>query len=559
MHEVREAVLLSKALLKNSMRPAAGKKGWKTVLMGIVLALCFIPVVLLLYGMFYSLFDVGFDAVALQVGFLMISLLNFFVVIFSIPSVFYFSSDTNILLPLPVKASSIVLAKLSVIWVTELTTTLLCGVPMCIAAITSGAFGFGQCLLYILELFLVSVIPLFVLGILTMLIMRFLPFFQNKDRFNLIVGVLSIVLCVGISLSASMAGYSQGAAENTLSDMEQLLEFIAYFQEGGLLDISTAVFFWVNPAAEAVMGSISSLLISLGICLLAAGIFCQAAEVLYLPAVTSAMASASKTTKKSLASKSSSFTKAAFFAELKKLVRSPAYLTNCVMSSFIMPVIFIVIIFVSVSGEDIQMLKSLEFQEGFLIPGSFLAGAALAFFAGGFNGICATAISREGISGVMFMKSIPVSLKKQLQAKLYVGMLFTIISTALFLVLFHLLLNWPWLADLLFLAGVILSSWAFNWLDLLCDGLRPKLVWDNETMAVKNNYNIVICMLLNWLILLLLCVPLLILAFTEEIHISAIMLTCGYAIFVLIVLGAAGLFLNWKAPVWIENHLSKLD
>ena len=63
----------------------------------------------------------------------------------------------------------------------------------------------------------------------------------------------------------------------------------------------------------------------------------------------------------------------------------------------------------------------------------------------------------------------------------------------------HLVIEYPIYLDLIFLLGSALSTIIINLASILVDSYRPKLVWEQETAAVKQNMNGFISMLFSFL------------------------------------------------------------
>lgn len=149
----------------------------------------------------------------------------------------------------------------------------------------------------------------------------------------------------------------------------------------------------------------------------------------------------------------------------------------------------------------LPMLKSIDLSTFFnLWTGLFLAGGISGFFLGSMNGICATTFSREG-RNIDFIKIIPLSMSKQIDARLIVGLFFSMISALLMLIAFHYIFSYAWYYDLAYIGGALLSSILVNLISILIDGIHPKLDWEDETGAVKQNFNVMGELFVSWLIL----------------------------------------------------------
>ncbi|MEG0290340.1 MAG: hypothetical protein RR941_02925, partial [Erysipelotrichaceae bacterium] len=183
---MRNYLSLSKVLFICSLGSVSDGKSkkslWKIILYGL-LAICFIPYLCLIYVFFDSAFvlfqQLNQAASLIAVGFYLSNSITFMFALFLIPSIFYFSKDVQTLLSYPLKAETIIAAKFSVTLLYEYAFTLLVLVPMYIAYINHFSFSFSFLILAILSLITVPILPLIYASLLTMIIMRFVPFAKN--------------------------------------------------------------------------------------------------------------------------------------------------------------------------------------------------------------------------------------------------------------------------------------------------------------------------------------------------------------------------------------------
>lgn len=103
------------------------------------------------------------------------------------------------------------------------------------------------------------------------------------------------------------------------------------------------------------------------------------------------------------------------------------------------------------------------------------------------------------------------------------------------------------LDGLVMLAAALVASVFVNGLGLLVDGWHPKLVWDDDTTAVKNNFNGMIEMFVAWAIILVLFLPLLMFGLFDHILVYSLAVT---GVFLLI-----DLWMVLKGPGLIAGFL----
>lgn len=475
-------------------------KQWKKLLLYLVLLVCMLPTLVLIAMLFYY----GFDYMRLldqagylmNVGFLMTAVITFLFSIFAIPSVYYFSKDIDHLLVLPIKPEVILTSKLAVCIVYEYLFAAAVLVPMYISFVLQIGFSFLSFLCFLVIFLTLPIYPLVLSSVLTMVIMRFVPFFNNRDRFNLIGGIIVVAAALGLSFwMQTMETEDMSAVLMALMD-----------GNNSLMQFGTMLFPFVPSAALSCFhGDLLQLLLYLGITAISLVVFLICGKLLYFKgAIGGSETSHSRHTfdqKQLSESRHHSVFRTYLIKEFKILFRTPVFFTNCVLTALLMPIILTVAVYTSLQGMDLrafitpQLLESIPNLWCYVLVISFLVGS----FMGGINMISSTAISREG-TNAYFMKFIPVPVETQAFAKAACGIIISAVSGWLLLIPLHLVLSYPIYLDLIFVVGSLVSVIMTNLFGILIDLLRPKLVWEQEAAAVKQNLNGVISILLSFLL-----------------------------------------------------------
>jgi len=162
---------------------------------------------------------------------------------------------------------------------------------------------------------------------------------------------------------------------------------------------------------------------------------------------------------------------------------------------FIWPICFIPILMQKDAMTEIKKI-------GTMIQGGSAAGIALAvafgitMFISMSNPTAATSISREG-ENIFVCKYLPMSYKKQIMAKALSGILITLVGLFIMVIMAVVIINPPIVVIILTLVigilGLIFSAITGIFIDLNF----PKLHWENEQKAVKNNMNVLFNMLIG--------------------------------------------------------------
>ncbi|HBP38076.1 MAG TPA: hypothetical protein DD640_04930, partial [Clostridiales bacterium] len=436
----------------------------------------------------------------LSLGVLMV----FFFGVLYVVSIFYHSSDVEKILPLPLRADDIIGAKMLVTAFYEyLFLVALVAPGLIVYGVRSGA-GLLYFLYLLAVIVILPVIPLCLSTILVMLIMRFTPLARNKDRFSMVSGMLALALALGVSFgSQSLSSFSEKDLSNLLgSGAGKIARITASIFPG----TSQAAVALAEPAGWPAAGQIALLIL-----IAAAVLFVtlRLSRLLYFKGViglTSSAASHRRLTSRELADTGAS--QPAFWAyvlkDVRVLVRTPIFFMNNVIINFLFP-FFIALPLLAQNGSDeistlIRMLRETAFDPQSGTASLALAiGFAAACFVSGTNGIAESALSREG-KLLYLMKIWPMSYARQLWAKLTVGILFSLCGTLLVFLIFIILIQPPLWFDLLLLAVLPGATLLPNLAGIIFELFWPKLNWDNEQKAVKQNLNVVYGILLTMLV-----------------------------------------------------------
>lgn len=510
---MRKYLSLTRVLLKNSMGMMSDGKSKKALSVFIygVLAVCMIPLGFTLYMMFNTamaqLQPLQQEGAVLALGFHISSLVTFLFSIFLIPSIFYFSKDSETLLALPLPPQTILSAKFSVCLVYEYAFTLIVCVPLYIAYANNAAIGIPYILLALAIFITLPIYPLVLSSIITMLLMRFVPFFKNRDRFNMIAGILSIILAFGFSFAMN---------SGTIAEDPNALISMLTQGNNSMISLFSKIFPAIPFAAEALISSDAlQLVYYILITCAALAVLVILGKWLYFKGAIGF--SETKSSRKELSAKDfarvsrHSKVRTYLIKELRLLIRTPVYAINCIGMCVLMPIMLLVIFITADADVLLQQLPDITPYLDGMLPYAVLAGMASGFLFSNLNMISSTAISREG-TNISFMKYIPMSLKQQLQAKVLSGILMSVISMLLTMVCVYFLLpifplTWYFAAAAASLITIVLGNYA----SLALDILHPKLVWEQEAAAVKQNMSGIVSMLAGMAMTVVTCVLLFIL------------------------------------------------
>ena len=415
--------------------------------------------------------------------------------IFGIISTFFLSSDVDTLLALPFKPKEILFAK----FINSLTSVYLIEIMMLYPVLLGIGFGANMNILYhinsLIITILLPIIPLALFGILLTSLMRYTALNRVKDKMQYIIMIVAVIFAVALEFATSSAG-------DTTEDLGMLI--------AGQNSTLSYVMFFTLPASFSLTTSniLLSILSMVGYALLSIGaiyLFCSVGEKIYIKGILGKPQLQLKNKKENKVilkeEKKTSLFKELIKNEYRSMSRSPAYNMNLIMPVFLMPIILGVSMGASlISVEEVESFKEIlpllkeliNFKEGSTL---LFVIASLSFFSS-MSMASSCSISREG-KNAYFYKIIPVNPITIINAKVFWGIVFAIVPCVL-ISLGGLVINLMSVIDvILMIIPLFFYIVLTNYIGILIDLKRPKLDWDNETTAVKQNMNTFFYMLVD--------------------------------------------------------------
>jgi ABC-2 type transport system permease protein len=433
----------------------------------------------------------------------MASSMVFFFGLLYVLSYYYFSRDTEMLIPLPLKGRTIVVSKFITILVYEYVLLAIFLIP--ILVINKSLVG-GNIIVYIIKssmtFLLTPVIPLSLASILIIILMRTTNIKGKKDLIRLISMFLFMFALLGIqiviqrSMVQIQPGQEQAFIATLFKDNKALIDITGrYFPVSKWTSISLS-----NSGIESILDFIKIAAANI----VAFAVMIAVSEKIYLGGIIGgkeAQAKKKKLTNEELEEASGRVSKnyiAIFKADMKTLLKTPIYMFNCVGIVIIIPFVLLVMPSLTGNSGDIGELGNYYSQyENFFTFG--LAGGFMFFAA--MNPTAPSAFSREGKT-FWITRIIPVRTTDHIIGKGLSPLLLQLLSVIIVSlgIKFYIPVN---------AAGILTSAFLgmAGSVPLLLTGLaidisRPLLDWDNPQRAVKQNFNVLISMGIGSLITL---------------------------------------------------------
>ena len=419
-------------------------------------------------------------------------LMSFFFVLSSL----YLGRDAAYLAALPLKPRTIMSAKLVQVWVSETCIDALLLLPACILYGTRVGVDAGFWLRMLIVWLLIALLPICIICFLSSLLIRLSGLWKRRE---VVMTVGGIVLMVGyMFLMMNLGNVTGNSAEGT----EILQKFV--MDNTSRINGMTKLF---PPAGWAALGLLGKdygqfalwIAVSLAAPALTVWLLGYSYRKLSMLQTESTDRGSKKKTGKESYTNGSQF-KACITRELKSILRVPSYATNILPTAF-MPLLMVVMLFMvtkNVSGDQNETLQMVFDRLNPAIVMGILT-AAMAYMSG-LNPALSTAVTREGKSHG-FLTALPIPAKTVINAKFAVGFGFSLVGV--FAAGVALAVIFPRLVVQVILAFVLCALFCyFNSVLALCRDIRkPRLDWVTEQEAVKQNFGVLISMLVSWAVL----------------------------------------------------------
>lgn len=447
---------------------------------------------LFMYGTIYralvqSALDLGLGGLMIAATILMAMMISLLFGTFQLNAAVFNAKDVEWYAPMPLKPEVVFFAKFGYVYLLELATSFLILLPAYVLYAVEIHAGIGFWLLAVITLPLVPVIPLAFSALLSLPLSKLSARFRNRE---LIMTVLTGAFVIAIALGSMLLSSTMGRVmTGDISMLENVFE-----NAEPVLRAVTSIFppaMWLALGLTFARDALSSILLffAVSIAIMTATIYLAGkfyyAGVLAILETPPAKRKNSKT--KIVSSQASSPVIALAASDLRMLLRTPVYLINSLSGVFFGAMVFIMPL--ALGSEWNAFKKIIADAINNASPAFLLAVMTLILSAAGMvNPAASTAFSRDGRS-IWLMQTIPVTPKIQVLAKIVSATTITSISAVIIAasvcVMFPQMIPFAVMG----LVPALFIVVAASAMSMLPDIISPKLKWDNEAEAMKQNFN----------------------------------------------------------------------
>ena len=449
-----------------------------------------------------TLLSIGCESLGIQLMFHVICL---FTVIFGINVIFnefYFSNDIEYLLPWPLRACQIVASKFAAAFYNENMMQFVLVLSCIIGYGIGSRMGLVNWGLSVIGIITLPIIPLAYCGILSMLIMGFTKMIRNKDVIQNISVILIFVMVLAL---VGSIGFLQNM------DIDNYVEMLASGDQT-FLTVMNYIFpnvpLFVKTFSE---GNLMAFLGYIAVNVLVVAIMLLLSEGLYFRGVIGLSSSNGNQNLKNIDQiltkcKQHSPVWSYFIKEVRILIRTPVFFTNCIAINFLWPIFIYAMYKIQNNRITLEQLRHLYAHKDLRIQLLFLLGiVGISVIVAAINSLSSNAISREG-KHFSFMKYIPVPYFTQWNAKAFVGILFPAVGVLVYFIPACILIKVPLIHIILFTILSIMSITFVSYMGIYIDSIQPKLIWDDEMSALRENYNTFFSMAISIAFTAIVCV-----------------------------------------------------
>ena len=419
---------------------------------------------------------------------------------FFVMSSLYMGRDAAYIAALPVKSRTVLSAKLAQVWVSETAIDAVIILPACIQYGIRAGMPADFYLRMVIVWLTAAILPVAIISLVSALVIRISALWKHREIIATVGGIAFFIAYMFLMMNV---GQITGDAADGGEMISQLI-----LSNTARIQSMTGLFPPAAWAAEGILGNWAKLglfvLVSIAAIALVIWILGYPYRKLSL-LVTETPASSAKGGIRKGAIREGNAYLANVKREFKQILRVPSYMMNIIPICF-MPLLFVIMMTVIVGSKIGDEGESLQAIFSTLNPALVMGIlAAMMAYVGGMNPALSTAVTREG-KGHDFLIGLPVSGHTLIKAKFTVGCGLSLLGMLAATIALVIVFPAARLEALLAFVLCALYVYAAACIALAHDIKHPKLNWTTEQEAVKQNFGVLISMLISWAILILLAV-----------------------------------------------------
>ncbi len=478
---MREIFLILSLLFKSEFKRMPNEKSSPFI------ASMILGILLLVYSIIggiemIPMFDV-FNKIGMLAGFISLILCITTIVstLFSLApmmSLLYFSKDGEFYLHLPIKASSVYMAKMLYLYISQLYISALLCLPMIVILGVTQNLSFTYYLIISVGVLVIPFFGLLFSSVLALPIIAFSRFFKNRGAVSSVALILVFAIVICGYLALTISGDSLTVAQ-TVEIMTPLVKTVSNVAipftavANASLLISNTAFGFFDANIAFLINIAIALVFFIAIVIIAMFV----GKLFYNKGVSALLENRKSTQKGDNVLKKNRQFLTLFLLEVKTIMRNSALAFNAVGLIVVCPVLAVTLS-ISMGGEFLG-------YTAFGMIYAIIVGVGMSF-----NTCACIAFSKDG-ENFYVIKYLPVDKKKVIGAKLMFSWLLSSIFTIVSVVIALAILRQEWY-HYLSIIPIPLFSLGISAMDMLWDLRRPNLNWNSVSELAKRSSNVLI-------------------------------------------------------------------
>lgn len=476
---------------KNAPSLHPNGKSSKGVVILIVLAVCFLPLLVAVFSLMMLLGKMALESGVLRETIsVVVSVIQIAVLIFgmiSIINTLYNSTDAQILMSMPIKGQTIFFAKLFYVYCVEFASSIVFIAVTLLPLGISAGLGISYYLGLLVSAFLIPLLPLMIAAILGVPLMFIVSLFKNKGTISTIITCTAFAVIFFLYYVAIYKFMPD--QENTADFVKSILDAVTGIGRSFFPNYWLAGFLYASTIGEMLLNLLYVVIFDAGLVCLAY----LSSSAVYRRSILKELEGGKSGNNQKGHTELGIVSKQLFSRDMKDISRNTSMGFYCFMQiimSVVLPVVMVI-----ASGEANAMepdLKSIFQQYSCFIIGGI---AVVAMFFASMNYAATGAFSREN-DNIGILKSLPVSAKEIFKSKVKIGIVFNEVSyVALFftisIVLFMSVGGFNIILLLYILLSFVIASIygaAFSYFQVYFDLKKPRFHWKSVNEGLKNSY-----------------------------------------------------------------------
>ncbi|MGF0040417.1 hypothetical protein ACQRBF_06490 [Peptoniphilaceae bacterium SGI.131] len=469
----------------------------------VVLAVYSILFTKVFLGSFDTFKSLGMADSFLMAGYFVYLILLLFMSGTIIISKIYFSNDITTLLPLPIKSQTLMISNVAISSIMGIVYSLFYTVPVILKYGSGMNQGIEYYIFAFISLVTMTVITNSLVAFVIVLVMSYVNKFASAKKILQFFGMLlTIVFSLGINFMIQKfmtenGGFNQNMFINATNGLVE--QMYSIFPPLRIVNLSLT-----SPTiTEKIFYLLLQIVLTIAIVFISANV---GSKLMIKGILLNKVVAVKKKKEKSIKLGQKSTFASLISKEFNTIFRNPAYAFNTLGVGLILPLALMIPFLAkndmgNINFSEIKMYLDMFIEETVgEIPIYFASGLLLSLFFTATACAATTSITREG-NRIWLMQSLPIKAKEQISARIVSSMILSFLTVLPTFLLIAFFLKFGIKFFLVAMVANLVASFFISSVGLFVDILRPKLDWRTPQEAMKQNLNVFILTIINFMII----------------------------------------------------------